>query len=293
MIKSILKWGFVLILFIAIIAVATINVFSYKLNAPDHILENYFESLGTPATIKRINFEGKTLRYVESGLQEDWAPIIFFIHGAPGTLDAFKEFLADYDLNHKARLIAMDRLGYGGSDFGNPETSIVTHAQTAELILDRYESSNTIIVSHSYGSPVSAALAARRPELVDGLLMISPVNDPISEPVEWYAYLANLKVFRWLLPGFVDVATTEKMSHKTALMEIVPLFSEITCPVVHYHGTNDELAPYNGNIEFSKNNIDPLNLRIIEEESGGHLLIWSRGATIKNMIFDLLNQISD
>lgn len=282
-----------LILVLSAIGIATINIFAYRLNAPDNVLYEYFGNRATDITIHRKSYQGTEIRYIESGIREDWAPLVLFIHGAPGTLDAFKEYMADYDLKNKARLVAIDRPGYGGSSRGNTMTSITEQAQYLTFVLNQFNAPLKIIVSHSYGSPISVVSAANNPDGVDGLIMISPLNDADSEPVKWYAHLANFKLTRLLMPEFINVATTEKLAHKKELKTIEPYFSDLECPVIHYHGTDDRLAPYKPNIEFSKVNIKPINLTIIEESDAGHLLVWTKGATIKNMILGLINTLSD
>ena len=106
----------------------------------------------------------------------------------------------------------------------------------------------------------------------------------------WYAKVANWKISRLVLPVFVKVATDEKMSHRQALKNISEHWDNIQCPVLHYHGTDDSIAPYTENIEFSKNNIKPELLTMVTEQDGGHLLIWFKGATFKELIIDFIRQ---
>ena len=290
MLKSILFWGSIIVLVLFILALIILNIMASVFNSPDYAIKEYFTDLNTPHEIHRIKFEGKDLRYIETGVQSDKVPLLLFIHGAPGTWDAFKQYLADYDLKNKFRLVSMDRLGYGGSHFKDSEKSIEKHGEAALKVLDQYNNQEVYVVSHSYGGPISAVMASLAPDKISGLIMCAPVNDPASEPLALYARIANWKISRAVLPPFVDVATDEKMSHRQALMDINKHWSNIQCPVLHYHGANDSLAPFKGNIEFSKKNIDPRLLKLVTDDEGGHLLIWFKAATFKSLILDFINQ---
>ncbi|NNE26886.1 MAG: alpha/beta hydrolase [Saprospiraceae bacterium] len=290
MLKSILFWGSLIISVLFILALLIINIMASVFNSTDYAIDEYFSKLNTPFQIHRTPYQGDELRFVETGIQNDTVPLLLFIHGAPGTWDAFKQYLADYDLNQNIRLVSMDRLGYGGSHFGQSERSIEKHALAALHILDKYENREVYVVSHSYGGPISAVMASLAPEKISGLIMCAPVNDPDSEPLAWYAKVANWKIARAVLPAFVDVATDEKMSHRQALRNIKDHWKNVQCPVLHYHGTEDSLAPFDGNVKFSKQNIHPDLVRFITDSGGGHLLIWFKAATFKQIILDFISQ---
>ena len=290
MLKSILFWGSLIILVLVILFLLIINIMASVMNSPDYAIDDYFTKLNTPFQIHRTNFEDGTLRYVETGIQADSVPLILFIHGAPGTWDAFKSYMADYDLVNQYRMISMDRLGYGGSHYNKSENNIERHARSALKILDQYQNNEIYVVSHSYGGPISGVMASLAPEKISGLIMCAPVNDPKSEPLAWYAKMANWKLSRAVLPPFVDVATDEKMNHKQALIKITHHWANVACPVLHYHGPDDTLAPYEGNIAFSTQHIKPDLLNMVTDETGGHLLIWFKAATFKQLIIDFINE---
>ncbi len=291
MYKKILFWGSVTIAVLLVLFIVILNIISSTLNSPDYAIKAYFEDLNVEYQIHRTDYNGRELRYVETGIQEDSIPLLFFIHGAPGSWDAFKEYLADYDLNRAFRLISMDRIGYGGSSLGKSESDLTIHADAALHILEKYNPSECIVISHSYGSPISAVMATRKPDKIQGLVMCSPVNDYISEPLKWYAKLANWKIVRCVMPAIVNVATDEKITHKTSLKNIEAIWSHVKCPVFHYHGNEDILAPYNGNVEWSHNYLKNAPLTVRTEEEAGHLLIWFKAETFKNIIIDFYRSI--
>ena len=263
-----------------------INVAAYAMNGHDHSLKEYFDKLGVDFQIHRLNFEGRTLRYVSTGIEQDSAPILLFIHGAPGNLDNFKAYLADYDLKTRFRLISMDRLGYGGSDYGKSETDILTQARSAEKILNQYQGSKAIVAGYSYGGPIAGKLASIRPDLINGLVLIAPLNDPYNEPMKWYSKLSNTKFIRYFMPGLINVASDEKMTHAQELRKIEDDWKSIECPVLYIHGNEDGLAPFEENLTFSKNEIDSVLLKIDPKRDMGHMLIWENARYIKDRILE-------
>lgn len=252
--------------------------------------QEYFSETATPYQLDSVNYDGRILEYYSTGLDSAGSPIILFIHGAPGSWLGFKEFLADEKLRGMARLISMNRPGYGHNSDGIATISIAEQAKAAKLILDKYESSKVMLVGHSYGGPILAKLAADYQGKIKAGLMIAPVNDPVSEPVKWYAYLCDLPILRSILPSFIQVATAEKMSHKTELHKMIADWSKIAIPIVHYHGGKDRLAPYEENIAFSKKHIKPDYLEVITNESHDHLVIWNQIDVILDLIISLFNE---
>ena len=210
------------------------------------------------------------------------------MHGAPGSWEAFKAYLADADFLEMAQLISVDRFGYGESDYGDPVTDIATHAAGIHKVILEHPASKVILVGHSYGGPVIAKVAATYPDQVDGLLMVAPVNDPHSEPVKWYAHLSDWSLSRTLLPDYVNVCSTEKMTHIQALKDIEEDWARITVPVIHYHGMTDGLAPHKGNVQFSEKHIDPSLLTVVTDKDKGHFILWEKKGTVKKLILKLL-----
>ena len=118
--------------------------------------------------------------------------------------------------------------------------------------------------------------------------MVAPVNDPHSEPVKWYAHLSDWSLSRTLLPDYVNVCSTEKMTHIQALKDIEEDWARITVPVIHYHGMTDGLAPHKGNVQFSEKHIDPSLLTVVTDKDKGHFILWEKKGTVKKLILKLL-----
>lgn len=98
------------------------------------------------------------------------APVLF-VHGQPGLgsdWDPVVERLTDH------RLLIVDRPGYGRS--GEETLSIAGNADLlADVVVERHAAPVTV-VGHSYGGGVAIELAARRPELVAGLVLVGSIG---------------------------------------------------------------------------------------------------------------------
>ena len=121
-----------------------------------------FKKEGLQAQIKTFDFEGAQLRYVISKTFNKELVTIIFIHGAPGSNSDYEDYLTDKDLNQEANLISIDRLGYGYSDFGNSQTSIMKQAQSIQKLMDNLGTSNFIVVGWSFGGPIAVQVALNR-----------------------------------------------------------------------------------------------------------------------------------
>jgi pimeloyl-ACP methyl ester carboxylesterase len=104
------------------------------------------------------------VRYVEHA--GNGIPIVL-IHGLPGTAEDFEKvtpLLAGH------RTIALDRPGYGYSDGGYHP--IERQLLAIEQLLDHLGIRKAVLVGHSYGGTIALAFAARRPERVEGMVLV-------------------------------------------------------------------------------------------------------------------------
>ena len=279
----------VLAMLIPFLLVAILHVYTGTACGSAQTAEDYFSKVEQFYKFSHIQLGERPLRYIKTGRNDTNTPLFLFVHGAPGSWEAFKSYLADKELQQIAQLIAVDRFGYGESDYGRPVTDIATHAAGINEVIKANPANKVILIGHSYGGAVIAETAAKYPNVVDGLLLIAPVIDPDSEPVKWYAHLANLAFSKSLLPDYINVCTSEKMNHIQALKDIQSDWSRISVPVIHYHGITDVLAPYDGNVKFSRRYIDESLLTVITEEDEGHFILWDKKETVKKMLLSLLD----
>ena len=256
--------------------------------ATDNSTFRFFEKRGLECNIQIDSIYDHPLRWVEvSILKKDTLPIVIFVHGAPGSANNFYEFLADTSLLKYARLISIDRLGYSPYDQGEAEISIQKQSDALKKILSHYQYPWVLAVGHSFGGPIVANYVLDYPDKVKAAILLAPALDPENEKYLTIAKLADWKATNWIVPELMMVANAEKNAHAEQLRILLPKWENIQVPIVHMHGTNDGLVPYE-NVAFSKEMITAENLEIISIKKGNHLLPWSETETVKEEILKWL-----
>jgi len=192
--------------------------------------------------------EGRKMHYVTMP-ENDKTPLLF-VHGSPGAWDAFKNYFKRDSLIQNYKLISVDRPGFGYSDFGKHEPSLEKQAACIAPIL-KEQKKPVVLVGHSMGGPVIARLAMDYPEHVKALVFIAPSIDPSLEKTKWIQYPAHWKATRWLVPRVLRVCNEEILPLKGELEKMLPLWKNITVPVVFVQGGKDNLVPKE-NLEFAK-----------------------------------------
>lgn len=236
--------------------------------------------------------EGRTIHYTYSGAEGQ--PLVLMVHGSPGSSDAMLDYLADTNLTRQALLVAVDRPGFGYSDFGKTERSLEVQSQQMKPLLEKFRvvGKKTILVGHSYGGPLIARMALDFPDMVDGLVMVAPSIDPELEPDYWWSRPLDWWIFRWMTPSAFRVSNQEIIPLKKYLEDMLPLWGNITCPVTVLQGTNDNLVSP-GNADFAKKmiiNSRRLNIEMLE--GNNHFIMWSKEPLVIEKIMEMLHSDS-
>ncbi len=234
--------------------------------------------------VHRYESHGHTIRYVSVGA--DSLPVVMLVHGAPSSLSGYSAYLRDSLLLHHVQLVAVDRPGYGYSDFGASVPSIREQAQLLAPLLRQFRQRPLVLVGSSYGGAVIARLAMDHPEAVDGLVFISAALAPGLEKTYWISYPANWWLFRWLVPTLLRVANDEKLSHRQSLEEILPDWPRIRAGVTLLHGQQDGLVYYE-NAAFAERQLThAADVRLVSVPDAGHGLPWSRFELVRAAILE-------
>lgn len=231
----------------------------------------------------------RKVRYLEIGA--DSLPLIVFIHGAPSSSSFWETFLKDSLLLSRAKLMAIDRPGYGYSDFGLPEISVKNQAAIiAELLKEkRLHHDKIVLHGSSYGGTVTARIAMDYPDLVDGMLLQSASVKPGAEKTYWISYPTNHWALRWLVPAPLRVANDEKLSHKIQLDSMANLWHRIRSAAIILHGDSDGLI-YPQNAYFAKERlVNAASLEVKMIQGRGHDLLWTRRELLVESLLKLLH----
>lgn len=282
-----LVWLFLTLLIIILLLV---NVGMRMMRYSDSDILTFLKENNTKASIEYLDFNEQRIRVVSEDAEENDSILLVFVHGAPGSWDAFKDYLVDEDLKSKARIVTYDRPGYGGSkNIAMP--GIIEQAEALQYLIKHYALKKTVLVGHSYGGPIAGYLTQNYSLNIEAAILIAPLLDPISEPLHWYSYFSYWKMTSWLLPSELRIAGSEKFAHAKELNKIKDNWKLVASKIIHVHGLEDSLAPGKENIDFSNQNIPSEYLETIEYLDKGHLIIWNEYQKMKNIIIEQLNSI--
>jgi pimeloyl-ACP methyl ester carboxylesterase len=252
-------------------------------------IDAYFSHKQKKGVIHRYQAGDRIMNYLEVG--DSTLPLVVFIHGSPGSLSAFIDFMADSALLSNAELISVDRPGFGDSNFGYAEPSLTKQGALLKPILERHKNQRPVIlVGHSLGGPLIARMAMDSPELIDGLIMVAPSIDPEIEPNEWFRGPLATPFLKWMLPRSIRASNDEIYHLKPELEEMLPLWPKITASTIVIQGNKDTLVPKE-NAEFAKKMMVNASVKLITVEDMNHFVPWTHPYLIRDAILEMIKSI--
>ncbi len=234
---------------------------------------------------KKEELNQRNISYVETGNLNS-EKLLFFIHGSPGSWDAYLEYLKDKDLQN-VHLISINRLGYADSEMNKPEKSLEAHAKAFLPILERYKSKKIYLIGHSFGGPVALELNFLFKN-VSGIMLLAPSIDPEKEEILWYQNLALNSFIRFFIPSPLDVCNKEIFTLKEELTKQKRIYKSLKTKIIYIQGKKDNLVPYENFYYLEKNITEPKNLKTVLLENANHFIVWNQFDLVKKEILELM-----
>jgi pimeloyl-ACP methyl ester carboxylesterase len=279
------RFRVIVLLLFATVMISFHSCMTFRMSKKE--INEYFESRKINGSQHHYKSGKYTIHYAQAGNENN--PLVLFVHGSPGSLSAFIDFLADTSLTNHALLVTTDRPGFGHSNFGMAETSLEKQAATLKPILEKFRTNKpTILIGHSLGGPVIARMAIDYPELVDGLILVAASIDPELEPNEtWFRAPLATPFLSWVLPRSWRASNEEIYQLKPQLEEMLPLWKEIKCPTIVIQGKKDSLVPV-GNADFAKKMLVNAPVEFVVKDEMDHFVPWSNPELIRQAVHQLL-----
>ena len=251
----------------------------------DNDAKKKFSDAGVALYTETVTVDGFNMHYVKTG--NDSFPTLFFVHGSPGSWEAFSRYLEDKDLLAKYRMISVDRPGFGDSEFGNAKNLNDQSRLISPLLSLTKNSKPVYIIGHSLGGPMAIRLAADNPEFFLGIVLLAGSVDPAEEKPEKWRPILYRTPLKFLVPGAMRPSNEELWYLKNDLLLLKKDFSKIDCPVYIIHGDKDNLVPV-GNAAYAKEML--VNAKKVETKilpGASHFIPWQHYDEIKEVLMGL------
>jgi pimeloyl-ACP methyl ester carboxylesterase len=229
--------------------------------------------------------DGRHIHYATTG--NDSLPTLLFIHGSPGSWDAFAAYMKDSLLLKKFRMVSVDRPGFGYSDYGMPQHLDVQSLWISKLFSQLNNHKPMFLAGHSLGGPLVIKLGADNPDVFSGIVVISGSIDPKEEnPEKWRPWLFETPL-NCFVPGAMRPSNEELWYLKKDLVCLGKEFQKITCPVYFIHGAMDTWVPP-ANTGYGKNLlVNSTRVEITLIPGANHFIPWTKFTEIRAVLLKL------
>lgn len=146
--------------------------------------------------------------------------VVVMVHGLGGSIETWDAIGAA--LAKRYRVTALDLPGFGLSPPG-PDWSLETHRDVTAEFIHSLGGERVIVFGNSMGGLVTEMLAARYPELVGALILLSPATPPIlPDPlIDWPMASRLLIGATPLLGQIVNRQVVESMSSRELVTDLL------------------------------------------------------------------------
>lgn len=241
---------------------------------------------GSGVTSGTVPFDGRQVHYVATG--DPGKPMVLFVHGTPGSWEAFRSYILQSPLGHRAFLVAVDRPGFGLSTDGDWLPTLKDQARAISHLMAISESEHKpVIVGHSLGGTIAYQAAVDFPEAMSAIVVVSSSLDPGVGKARWYNHLSNLKLFSWMMPADLRRANQEIMPLERDLEALVARLDRVNAQTVVIHGSEDKLVNF-ANLQFAGEQMP--DARLVPVADAGHFLLWEQPGIVVREIERILDQ---
>lgn len=256
-----------------------------KQRIPDNKAKKILSEKGIELITDTFKAADSELHYVKTG--NDTQPTLFFIHGSPDSWSRYERFMQDKDLLSKYRMIAIDRPGFGYSQFGDAKNLEDQSKLISQFIRSIKNNKPIYAVGHSYGGAVVIRLQTDNTDLFDGLVLLAAALDPKQEKPELWRWVMKTFPLKYFLPGAYRPSNTELVYLKKDLKELEKEWHKISCPVWIMHGDRDSYVPM-VNADYAKKkltNAKSVELKILP--GAEHFITNERYEDVKDVLINL------
>jgi pimeloyl-ACP methyl ester carboxylesterase len=184
-------------------------------------------------------------------------------------------------------MIAVDRPGFGYSNFGEAQ-DLKTQADWIYELIEKLDNNKPIVlIGHSMGGPVIVRLGVDHPQKFMHLVVLAGAIDPKAEKPELWRPVLISKPLRYLIPGAMRPANDELWWLKEDLYTMQPLLKNIISNVTIIHGTKDPLVPYSNMAFMQKEFVNAKSMDTLSIKNANHFIPWEHYFEIRDKLLKL------
>lgn len=283
--KKVLLFGTVL----AFISLLLNSCFSRYILKDREIAEYYTHKNYKPV-YHSLKYANANVHYVEFG--DTSKPLLVLIHGAPGAWYTWMNIIDNDSIRKNFHVLAIDRLGYGKSNYGKAEMDIMVQVGSIQTVIDQYPGKELNITGRSYGAPIAAALAAINDDRCKNLYLFSPVISPFKEKMYWFSGLAKTSLAKAILPAALNVATTEKYAHLKQMKQLLAFYPLVKANTLIVSGDKDWVA-HSSNYRVCDSLVCTPQKKRVYIKNGDHFLTFNYPNTMTSLIYKPFESINE
>jgi haloalkane dehalogenase len=118
-----------------------------------------------------VNVLGSDLHYIDEGDAD--GQVFLFLHGNPTSSYLWRNIVPI--VAAEGRAIAVDNVGFGGSDRPDIGYTFIEHAEYLDAFIEELDLQNIILVIHDWGSAMGFDYAFRNPDRVRGIVFMEAI----------------------------------------------------------------------------------------------------------------------
>ena len=236
-----------------------------------------FKKVGVQIAFKDFAVNGRNIHYAEVG--DGDKPTLFFIHGSPASWHCFDNYMQDTALLRCYRIIAIDRPGFGFSDFGEATTVSMQAVLVGALVTKLQNGKPFYVIGHSLGGPLATKITAQHPNEVNGLVLLAAAVEPYEEKDEYWR--RALMPFNFAIPTALQTCNQEIWWFKDDVQTIPADLNHIKCPVIIFQGLDDHMVTPGNGFFAQKELVNSTSVQLFTFPGGHNDIPWTKFDEIK------------